>query len=172
MKCEKCNERDANFFYTATINGDTTQRHLCSECAAEEGLDKVFRQQRDDVFSDFFGRRSLFDSFFADPFSLMDGFFPRRSLFGSLLPTMTLPRLRVAPPEQAKAEAAAPSETAAPAEQAAPSETEKAIPQDAGEEIRMLRELNALKHQLREAVYTEDFEKAIELRDKIRELEK
>ena len=123
MKCEKCNEREANFFYTATINGDTTQRHLCSECAAEEGLDKVFRQQRDDVFSDFFGRRSLFDSFFADPFSLMDGFFPRRSLFGSLLPTMTLPRLRVAPQEQAKAEAAAPSETAAPAEQAAPSET-------------------------------------------------
>lgn len=166
MKCEKCNEREANFFYTATINGDTTQRHLCSECAAEEGLDKVFRQQRDDVFSDFFGRRSLFDSFFADPFSLMDGFFPRRSLFGSLLPTMTLPRLRVAPPEQAKAEAAA------PAEQAAQEETEKAIPQDAGEEIRMLRELNALKHQLREAVYTEDFEKAIELRDKIRELEK
>lgn len=149
MKCEKCNEREASFFYTATVNGKTTEKHLCSECASEEGLDRAFD----------FGHDELFDSFFFEPFALMDSFFGRRSLFGGMMPAMTLPRTLFAP---LRTQEAAPAQT----------EAEKHIPQDAGEEIRARRELSALKHQLREAVKAEDFEKAITLRDKIRELEK
>ena len=149
MKCEKCNEREANFFYTATINGKTMQKHLCSECAAQEGLDKAFD----------FGREDFFGDFFTEPFGILDSFFPRRSLFGSMMPVMTLPRFLFAP-------AGTRQET--PAQE----QSETSIPKDAGEEIRTRRELSALKHQLKEAVRTEDFEKAIELRDKIREMEK
>lgn len=163
MKCEKCNEKEANFFYSATINGKTTEKHLCSECAAEEGLDKAFGF-RDSEFENVFSRGSLFDSFFDEPFALMDSFFPRRGLFGSLMPTMTLPRILFAPLRTA-GEA---QTQEAPAQEA----SEKDIPKDAGEEVRRQRELNALKNQLQEAVKTENFEKAIELRDKIREMEK
>lgn len=148
MKCEKCNEREANFFYTATINGETTQKRLCSECAAEEGLDKVFAPRQ----------RSMFDSFFTEPFGLLDSFFSRRSMFDSFAPVMTLPRILFAP-------AQAQQETAQP-------ETEKNIPSDAGEEVKARRELNVLRSQLEEAVKAENFEKAIELRNQIRELEK
>ncbi len=153
MKCEKCNEREANFFYTATVNGETTQRRLCSECAHEEGLDKALG----------FGRESLFDDFFSEPFGMLDSFFGRRSLFGGLMPSMmTLPRSLFAPTESA-----APAHSAGPAQE----ESETKIPVDAGEEVRTGRELRALKHQLHEAVKAEDFEKAIELRDKIRKFE-
>ena len=155
MKCEKCNEREANFFYTATINGQTTQRRLCSECAAEEGLDKAFGS---------FGRESLFDDFFSEPFGMLDSFFGRRSLFGGMMPRMmTLPRSLFAPAESA----AQTKQTNGPAQ----TEAEASIPVDAGEEVRTGRELRALKHQLHEAVKAEDFEKAIELRDRIRKLE-
>ncbi len=152
MKCEKCNEKEANFFYTVTINGQTTQRHLCSECAAEEGLDKAFGS---------FGRESFFGDFFDEPFGMLDSFFGRRSLFGGMMPAMrTLPRSLFAP-----------AQTSEPAHGPAQEEAETKIPVDAGEEVKTGRELKALKHQLQEAVKAEDFEKAIELRDKIRKLE-
>lgn len=155
MKCEKCNEREANFFYTATINGETTQKRLCSECAAEEGLDQVFASKRRSAFD------SMFDSFFAEPFSLMDSFFGRRSLLDAFAPTMTLPRVLFAP-VQVRQTTAQETENAAP---------EKDIPADAGEEVKAQRELNMLKSELEEAVKAENFEKAIELRDKIRKME-
>lgn len=148
MKCEKCNEREANFFYTATINGQTTQKRLCSECAAEEGLDKIFASRP----------HSMFDGFFAEPFGLLDSFFSRRSMFDSFAPVMTLPRILFAP---------------AQTQQAVPqTEAEKSIPEDAGEEVKSRRAHNMLKSQLEEAVKAENFEKAIELRDQIRALEK
>ena len=147
MKCEKCNEREANFFYTATINGETTQRHLCAECAREEGFGNAFD----------WNPSSMFDSFFREPFGMFDDFFSGRSLLGSLMaPAMTMPRLRIAQPQ-------------------AETRTEEAatkIPTDAGEEVKAKRELNSLKHQLKAAVREENFERAIELRDKIKELEK
>ena len=152
MKCEKCNEKEANFFYTVTINGQTTQRHLCSECAAEEGLDKAFGS---------FCRESFFGDFFDEPFGMLDSFFGRRRLFGGLMPAMrTLPRSLFAP-----------AQTSEPAHGPAQEEAETKIPVDAGEEVKTGRELKALKHQLQEAVKAQDFEKAIELRDKIRKLE-
>lgn len=38
MKCEKCNERDATFFYEENINGQKRAYHLCAHCAGEAGL--------------------------------------------------------------------------------------------------------------------------------------
>lgn len=148
MKCEKCKEREANFFYTATINGETTQRRLCTECAREEGLDRAFDWRGD----------SIFDGLFAEPFGMLEEFFGHGSLLGAMMPTMTLPRLRLSRPETREQ----------PAEESAGDK----IPEDAGAEIRAKRELAALRSQMQEAVKAENFEKAIELRDKIREMEK
>lgn len=158
MKCEKCNEKEATFFYSSNVNGDVTEKHLCSDCAREEGFGSALDYRPASMFD------GMFDSFFSDFFS------PRRSLlsafdsFGSPLRAImapALPRINIVigqPQEQT--------------ERAPLSEAEQKIPEDAGEDVKARREIAALKHQLQEAVAAENFEKAIELRDKLKELEK
>ena len=66
MKCEKCNEREANFFYSSNINGEITEKHLCHECAESEGL-----MNHEEMFSGLFSMRSpfgLLDSMWRDDF--------------------------------------------------------------------------------------------------------
>ncbi len=145
MKCEKCNEREANFFYTSNINGKVTKRCLCSECAAEEGL-----MDHNEMFHNFFrspfeGRSpfGMLNSFLNDDF-WSDSFFSRPFALG----TATRPVIGDAAPVQTSS-----------------------IPVDAGEELKAKRELTQLKAQLQAAVEAEDFEKAISLRDKIRSME-
>lgn len=153
MKCEKCG-KEACFHYQSNINGETTEYHLCPECAQAEGFGNMMSMRP----------RSMFDSFWADPFeSLLGGFFgsPFGGLMGGRLmtPTLTLPQINIQVGDP---------------EASTKTQEEKAdnIPEDAGREIKSRRELMSLKHQLKAAVKAEEFEKAAELRDKIRELEK
>lgn len=37
MLCERCKERPATFFMTRIVNGEKTELHLCQQCAAETG---------------------------------------------------------------------------------------------------------------------------------------
>ncbi len=37
MLCERCKERPATFFLTRIVNGEKTELHLCQQCAAETG---------------------------------------------------------------------------------------------------------------------------------------
>ena len=165
MKCEKCNEKEATFYYSSNINGEKTERHLCEDCAREEGfgeaLDYRPASMFNDVFGDMFGGfGGFFDDFFAPRRSLFSAF----DSFGSPLRAMmapALPRIRVVIGEPQTEKEHAPL-----------SEAEQKIPDDAGEEVKARREIAALKQQLHEAVEAENFEKAIELRDKLKELEK
>lgn len=147
MKCEKCNEKEASFFYTATINGNTTQRHLCHDCAREEG--RTFAMDTDA---------------FGMPGGMLGNFFGNSGLlgagqFGAMIPAIPVPTFLTFWPVQAQA---------APAVEA----SERKIPSDAGAEIRARRELVSLRHKMDEAVKSENFEKAIELRDAIKQLER
>lgn len=144
MKCEKCNEKEAIFFYKATINGETTQCNLCADCANESGLGSAFDWESGIMFSGFgyvpFGPSSM----------LYGAGFPfgaRMPVPAALMPAFQPQALPVAEPE-------------------------RPIPEDAGEDIRTKRELTALRHQLAAAVKEENFESAIELRDRIKVLEK
>ena len=141
MKCEKCIEREANFFYTSNINGEVTKKCLCHECAEAEGLLK-----NEDMFGSFFSMRSpfgLLDSIWNEDF-WNDSFF---APFGRL-GTLTRPGLA----------------------QSTRQET-KNIPQHADEALKARRELTQLKSQLQKAVEEENFEEAIKLRDEIRSRE-
>ena len=161
MKCEKCGNNEAVFHYQSNINGDKSEFHLCADCAKNEGFGEMLdfrpRAMFDNFFREPFG--GLMNSFFRDPFGsfdqLTDGFFGRRAF----APTLEAPSVNVSIGEPEKA-----------------TETEEKvkdnIPMDAGEEFRKKRELFALRHQMKAAVRAEEFEKAAELRDKIRELEK
>ena len=161
MKCEKCNEKEASFYYSSNINGEKTERHLCADCAREEGfgsfMDERPMRMFDDMFSGFGG---FFDDFFAPRrslFSAFDGFgSPLRAMMAPVLPRINIV---IGEPQTEK-------------EHAPLSEAEQKIPDDAGEEVKARREIAALKQQLHEAVEAENFEKAIELRDKLKELEK
>ncbi|MGI6013312.1 MAG: hypothetical protein ACOX7K_03385 [Oscillospiraceae bacterium] len=163
MKCEKCNKNEAILHYTMNINGEFSERHLCADCAREEGFGEMFHDNLfgfgDSLFDRSFGYnrmgRSLFDSFFGG--SMFPSF--GRSL---MAPSIAFPRIQVTLDNHRQ-------NTTAP-ERAAVSADEK-IPQDAGNEIRQKRELNALRHQLEQAIRAEEFEKCIELRQKIQELE-
>ncbi len=41
MLCQHCHQRPANTFISRTVGGQTTQLHLCSECAKALAFDKV-----------------------------------------------------------------------------------------------------------------------------------
>ena len=157
MKCEKCNEREATFYYSSDINGEKTERHLCADCAREEGFGGALDYRPMPLFG------GMLDGFFGDFFTPAGSMLSAFDMFGSPMRRMmapALPRVRIVIGEP----------RTAPVQQK--SEAETKIPEDAGEEIRARRELAALKAQLETAVKAEDFEKAIELRDRIRELEK
>ena len=158
MKCEKCNEREATFYYSCNLNGEKTEKHLCAACAREEGFGEMLDYRPVSTFD------GTFDGFFDDFFTPARGLLSAFDVFGSPMRRMmapALPRLRFV--------VGAPETESRPQPK---SETEAKIPDDAGEEVKSRREIAALKHQLQEAVQTENFEKAIELRDKLRELEK
>ncbi len=57
MKCQKCNEREANTHIQKIVNGKKTEYFLCSKCAAESGeLKMSFDGDFDDFFGGFFGK--------------------------------------------------------------------------------------------------------------------
>ena len=154
MKCEKCNEREANFYYSVNINGKKTERHLCTQCAKEEGLMESLRVPAfDDIFD-----MELLPSFGSIGKAMRRIMSPGFGLGSFAFPELSfaLPGFDYAP------------ETASP-ERAEDSESK--IPSDAGADIRRRREIEALRSQMKSAVEAEDFEKAIELRDKLKGLE-
>ena len=44
MLCEACHKNDATVFYRQSVNGNSSERHLCADCAKKENLlqDGVF----------------------------------------------------------------------------------------------------------------------------------
>ena len=155
MKCDKCGN-EASFFYSSNVNGRRTECHLCADCARAEGFGNALD------YDPMGGMRNMFDSFFED----FGGFFgggrsllPSFDLFGSPMRSMmtrSAPRVNlvVGSPEQTAQSAGG------------------VIPEADAADIRARREKGALRHQLDEAVKAEDFERAAQLRDQLRALEK
>ena len=157
MKCEKC-ENEAVFHCQSNINGEKSEYHLCSDCAKAQGFGEMLQFRPNSMFDSFFREPfgGLMGNLFREPFgALSDGFFGKRAF----APTLETPNVNVSVGTSEKATDCACGCT-------------HNIPEDAGAEFRAKRELHALKHQLKAAIHAEEFEKAAELRDKIRELEK
>lgn len=146
MKCDKCGNNEAVFFYSSDINGEKSQACLCADCAREAGLTDA------DMGFGSFDR--MFDGFFGDFFA------PERALLRSF-GSFGAPMRGIMAPLAVMPAPCAPRE-----------ETESRVPADAGEDIRRRREKLALREQLNAAVQAEDYEKAIELRDKLKAMER
>lgn len=157
MKCPNCGKNDVTFYYESNVNGQVTRRQLCAECARELGFGT----------EELFGR-SLFDDFFGSFFGSRRAAFP----FGGLLPAMM--QLRSAAPQTEQDGKCANAEccAAASAPQTETAGPEAAPAPEADGEMNRRRQINLLRAQMYEAVHAEEFEKAAQLRDRLRELEK
>ncbi|MBE7016937.1 MAG: hypothetical protein E7420_02090 [Ruminococcaceae bacterium] len=155
MKCEKCKEREATFFYSANLNGNKTQKNLCAECARAEGFGEMLGNAG--VFDRAFD--SMIDDFFSPARSFMR--LPAFDFFGEGLRSIMAPAF---PRVHFVLDGG--ERSAAPARES----SEDKIPEDMGEEVRLAREKAALKAQLEDAVKAEDYEQAIVLRDALRKL--
>lgn len=158
MLCQHCQEREATIHMTQSVNGVVTKIDLCSQCANKQHLN----------FMDNFGFSNLFSEFFGQKANLQE-------VFDTVCPTCkgSLQRFR-----ERKLVGCEDCYTTFE-EQLEPividvqgSVThEGKIPSYADEKVRGAYELKQLKKELEEAVAREDYEKAVELRDLIKEKE-
>ena len=164
MKCEICKKNEAQFYYKESINGKTTEKHLCAECAHKEGLDRIFEHEANSMLTSF---GKMMDSFLLPDVDFF-GFGRLPSIGEMFEPLRTLSEHE---PEAEMHEEALGHKGEEPSvrEDAYPLEAE--AEENAEEAFEQRRELNALRHKMHKAVEEEDFETAIELRDMIRKME-
>ena len=158
MKCENCGKNEVTFVYRSNVNGHVEEKHLCSDCAEKLGYtQRINAGSR--MMQSFFGNSLFGNGFFDDFFS------PMPSLLGRMN------RMLEDPFDDLFADM--PALSAAPAQQQAPAQEKKddLVGQEEQSRFSHLRQMNALKMELKKAVHQENFERAAELRDQIRSLE-
>lgn len=152
MKCENCGKNEVNFFYQSNINGCVEEKHLCSQCAETLGYTQAVAAQSRRMMQNFLSG-SLFDDFFAPMPRLLGRPFFEESLFDDFFQQM-------------------PALGASSTQQPAQEVTEKPLVEEKERSrFSKMRQLNALRLEQKAAVLREDYERAAQIRDQIRELE-
>ena len=154
MKCENCGKNEVTFVYQSNINGKVTEKHLCSECAEKLGYTQKIAAHSQRMMQNFFGNSIFGNSFFDDFFS------PVPSLMGRMLE---------GPFDDFFADM--PALGAAPAKQEEQKKEDDLVDREEQGRFAYLRQMNALKMEMKKAVHQENFERAAELRDEIHKLE-
>jgi len=160
MLCQECGQKPATVHYSQIINGHQTELHLCADCAKEKGYGVWSMEPT------FYLNQLLAGLLHQDPIQVGAGLkcdlcglgydeFARTgklgcgrcyTAFGNRLEPL-IRRIQGSSVHAGK------------------------VPRRTGGRLRLKRELQALKRQLQEHVAREEFERAAELRDQIRELE-
>ena len=157
MKCENCGKNEVIFVYQSNINGKVTEKHLCSECAEKLGYSQklaAHSQRMMRGFGSMFGN-SFFDDFFT----------PMPSLLGRMN------RMLEDPFDDFFADMPA---LGVSTEQKEPQESQKQadlVEKEEQDRFSYMRQMNALRVEMKKAVHQENFERAAELRDQIHALE-
>ena len=154
MKCENCGKNEVTFVYQSNINGKVTEKHLCSECAEKLGYTQKIAAHSQRMMQNFFGNSIFGNSFFDDFFP------PVPSLMGRMLED---------PFDDFFADM--PALGAAPAKQEEQKKEDDLVDREEQGRFAYLRQMNALKMEMKKAVHQENFERAAELRDEIHKLE-
>ena len=159
MKCENCGKNEVTFIYQSNINGKVTEKHLCSECAEKLGYTQKIAARNRSMMQSFFGGSLLGNGFFDDFFSPMPSLMGRS---GWLLEDpfddffAEMPALSAAPVQQQEEQQKQQNDLVGKEEQS---------------RFAYMRQVNALKLEMKKAVHQENFERAAQLRDQIRQLE-
>ncbi len=172
MLCQKCKKNNATIHYRENINGKVTEYSLCADCAAELERDGVIKFEnpfsnfmRDDIF-DF---ASVLPSFFTSlNHALGSGETKRCPVCGSTFNDIARTG-HIGCPQCYETFA---DELAATVNQLhGTSKPQGRIPKRFGEKQNREAEINSLKEEQKKAIEAQEFEKAAELRDKIKALE-
>lgn len=167
MLCERCHERPASVHVTKIINGDKTGYHLCEQCAKDQGeiLNPLLAGNAFDFNKLLTGLLNMESS---------SGYTPVQT--GNLRCTscgMTYNQFtqvgRFGCPD-CYDNFAAKLEPLLRRIQSSNTHTGK-VPNKADEKIQHERRLDTLRRELQQAVASEQFERAAQLRDEIRSLE-
>ena len=159
MKCENCGKNEVTFIYQSNINGKVTEKHLCSECAEKLGYTQKIAARNRSMMQSFFGGSLLGNGFFDDFFSPMPSLMGRS---GWLLEAPAddffaeMPALGAAPVQQQEEQQKQQNDLVGKEEQS---------------RFAYMRQVNALKLEMKKAVHQENFERAAQLRDQIHQLE-
>ena len=155
MKCENCGKNEVTFVYQSNINDQVEEKHLCAGCAEKLGYTQRVAAQHQRMMQGF-------NSFFSggvleDFFSPVPGLLNRR---GWLL-------------ENPFDDFFADMPALGPARQETPREEKRDDLVDREEQGRFarMRQMNALRMEMKKAVRQENFERAAQLRDQIHALE-
>lgn len=159
MKCEHCGKNEVTFVYRSNWNGQVEEKHLCAECAGALGYTQRLAAQNRSMMQNFFGRSGLLGGSFLEDF-----FTPMPNLLGRMLENpfddffAEMPALGTAP-------------AAAPAEQTPKEEPQEPSHREEPGRFSRMREMNALRLEMKKAVHQENFERAAEIRDQLRRME-
>ncbi|TZE82685.1 UvrB/UvrC motif-containing protein [Calorimonas adulescens] len=181
MLCERCGKNPATVHYTQIVNGVKSEAHLCSECAKEVGA--TFGGNLQGMMSGFmpfvFG-----NNFFTEPFgpgSFLSGFMDWGMSPGTVEEELRCEYCGLLYSQFKKTGfLGCPKCYSTFRERLNPlirrvhgsSNHVGKVPRRKGGNLRIKREIEELRAQLDEAVKKEEFEKAAELRDRIKDLEK
>ena len=159
MKCEHCGKNEVSFVYQSNINGKVSEKHLCGECAEQMGYTRHIasrsRRMMQDLMSDGFFGRSLFDDFFT----------PMPSLLGRMN------RMLESPFDDFFADMPALNSEGEHKQEQVSQKQENLVSEEEQKNFSNERELNALRMEMKRVVEQENFERAAELRDQIRAME-
>lgn len=160
MKCQHCGKNEATFYYKSNINGSVTEQHLCSECAKALGYADNIEQSFANFGRSMFGG---FDSLFAPMPALAGNFFePFEAMNRSN--SQMFPMLGNGAGSVSQATAGNTASAVNVSENDLVSEEEH-------KKLNQERQLNALRNEMQQAIASENFEKAAQLRDQIHGLE-
>ena len=161
MKCENCGKYEVTFVYQSNINGKVTEKHLCSECAEKLGYTQKIAAHSQRMMQNFFGNSIFGNSFFDDFFS------PVPSLMGRMLEDpfddffADMPALGAAPVQQEQVNQ----------KQEPQRKQDDLVNGEEQSHFAHMRQMNALRMEMKKAVHQENFERAAQLRDQIHQLE-
>ena len=70
MKCDNCGKNEVTFVYQSNVNGNVTERHLCTDCAEKLGYSQKLAAHSQRMMRGFLGG-GLFEDFFSPYPSLL-----------------------------------------------------------------------------------------------------
>ncbi len=156
MQCQSCNEKPATVHLTEIVEGEKHEVHLCEDCARSEGVNPLSAQNLFTHLMDVAkGPASSEEQIVCDTCGLSYQEFRQRGRLGCSEDyklfkeglTQLLDRIHGSSQHLGK------------------------IPARAGAGLRVERELMELKRELGRVVQREEYERAAEIRDRIRRLE-
>lgn len=152
MKCDNCGKNEVTFVYQSNVNGNVTERHLCTDCAEKLGYSQKLAAHSQRMMRGFLGG-GLFEDFFSPyPSLLSRGMRMLEDPFDDFFADM--PALGASAQQQ-------------PQQQT----KDTLLEQEEQSELSKTRQLNALRLEMQRAIQEENFERAAELRDQIHNLE-